>query len=146
VTTVPTWAALAVSIGTPLLTFVGVLVAQRIARVGAVELEARSRREELMRTLRWAAELAVSDHLDKARLGLAQLKALDRSTLLGSDQQGFIDAALKAAIDEPATDTKQATADDRVIQVGNDGVPSTDEITTELSSIEQSAGGEGGKR
>lgn len=74
-TTVPIWAALAVSIGTPLLTFVGVLVAQRIVRVGAVELEVRSRREETMRNLRWAAELAVSDHLGESRLGLAHLRA-----------------------------------------------------------------------
>jgi hypothetical protein len=135
-----------VSVGTPLLTFVGVLVAQRIARVGAVELETRSRREEVMRNLRWAAELAVSDHVDQARLGLAQLRALDRSNLLTSDQQGFVEAALKAVVKEPASEIEQAGGTGHVIPLVDDRGSRADEVTTELSSIEQSADGEGDKR
>jgi hypothetical protein len=145
VTTVPTWAALAVSIGTPLLTFVGVLVAQRIARVGAVELETRSRREETMHSLRWAAELAVSDHVDKARLGIAQLRALSKSNLLDPGQQGFVDAALKAVVKEAAADIEHSKGAGRVIPVVDDHVHVTDRVTPELSLIEGSADGEGGE-
>lgn len=75
-TTVPTWAAIAVSIGTPILTFLGVLLAQWIARKGSKELETRSRREEVMRNVRWAAELAVDEDQTKANLGVSQLNAL----------------------------------------------------------------------
>jgi hypothetical protein len=127
------------------LTFVGVLVAQRIARVGAVELETRSRREETMRSLRWAAELAVSDHVDQARLGLAQLRALDRSNLLTSDQQGFVDAALRAVVKKAAMDIEHSKGAGRVIPVVDDHLTITDRVTTDLSSIEQLADGEGGE-
>jgi hypothetical protein len=136
---------LTVSIGTPLLTFVGVLVAQRIVRVGAVELETRSRREEMMRNLRWAAELAVSEHVDKARLGIAQLRALGTSTLLDSGQQSFVDAALQAVVKEAAADIEHSRGAGRVIPVVNDHLNVSDRVTTELSSIEQSADGEGGE-
>lgn len=48
-TTLPTWAVYAVSLGTPAAAFLSVLVAQWITRTGARELETRSRREETMR-------------------------------------------------------------------------------------------------
>ena len=60
-TTLPTWTVWFVTIGTPLLTFIGVLIAQLMTRKGAQELEVRSKREETMRNLRWAAELAVKE-------------------------------------------------------------------------------------
>lgn len=100
-TTVPTWAAIAVSIGTPVLTFCGVLVAQLILRRGATELETRSKREETMRNLRWAAELAVSDDDAKAKLGVSQLNALAMSEMLDDAQLTFVDAALAAVVEEP---------------------------------------------
>ena len=56
---VPTWLVIVVAVATPLLAFAGVLVANVVTRIGDTELEARSRREETMRTLKWAAELAV---------------------------------------------------------------------------------------
>jgi hypothetical protein len=108
---VPTWTAIAVSAGTPLLTFVGVLVAQYLLRKGANELEVRSRREETLRVLRWAAELAISADEGKARLGIAQLNALGDSELLDEAQQLFVDAALDAAIDEQAGEVKDAGED-----------------------------------
>lgn len=63
-------------------------------------MERRSKREETLRTLRWAAELAVSERNDQKRLGVAQLYALEESRLLDADEQGFIDAAFAATYDE----------------------------------------------
>jgi hypothetical protein len=107
-TTLPTWAVYAVSIGAPALAFLGVLAAQYVPRKGARELESRSKREEVMRNLRWASELAVSDDEGKARLGVAQLAALAQSDLLNEQHQLFIDAALIAVIREPVEVVEQA--------------------------------------
>lgn len=119
-TTVPTWAAWAVSVGTPALTFAGVLIAQAILRKGANELEVRSRREETLRVLRWAAELAVSTDDGKARLGVAQLNALGDSDLLDDAQQLFVDAALLAVVDVPAEELEQSTGDVEVLEIGDE--------------------------
>lgn len=70
-TTVPTWAAILVSIGTPALTFAGLLIAQAITRRSVAALGIRSRREETMRKLRWSAELVVADDPATAKLGIA---------------------------------------------------------------------------
>lgn len=104
----PLWAVFAVSFGSPLLAFVGVLVSQWIGRKGAAELETRSRREETMRNLRWAAELAVSEDAARADLGVSQLIALGDSELLDDDQQLFVDAALDAVVDSAADEIDAA--------------------------------------
>ena len=109
VTTVPIWAAVLVSIGTPIVTFVGVLVAQLITRRGAQELETRSNREETMRNLRWAAELSVSPDQAKSQLGFSQLRALADSDMLNPAQQLFIDAALAAVVSDPVEEIDEAT-------------------------------------
>lgn len=114
-TTLPTWAVYLLSFGSPVLTFAGVLFAQRITRQGAAELEARSRREEVMRSLRWAAELAVSDEETHARLGVAELRALGESDLLDEHQQLFIDAALNAVVRIPVREIEQLGDNAQVI-------------------------------
>lgn len=101
VTTLPTWAVYAVSFGSPIAAFIGVLIAQLIARRGARELETRSRREETMRNLRWAAELAVRDDDRMSSLGVDQLVALLDSDLLGDLEKGFVEAALATVIADP---------------------------------------------
>ena len=103
VVSLPLWAVFAVSFGSPSLAFVGVLVSQWIGRRTARELEIRSRREETMRTLRWAAELAIDAAPSRARLGSSQLTTLGRSTLLDSEQSLFVKAALDALV-EPVDD------------------------------------------
>lgn len=108
-TTIPTWAAYVVSVGTPVVTFLGVLVAQLITRRGAEELETRSNREETMRNLRWAAELSVSPDPAKSQLGFSQLRALADSEMLDPAQQLFIDAALAAVVSEPVDEIDEAT-------------------------------------
>lgn len=118
-TTLPTWAVYLLSFGSPALSFAGVLIAQRIIRRGARELEIRSRREEVMRDLRWAAELAVSDDEDHARLGVAELRALAESEMLDESQQLFIDAALQAVVKVPAEEIKQLGDDVQVIETSS---------------------------
>ncbi len=93
-TVLPVWLLVAIAVGTPVLTFFGTLLANVVTRRAAAELETRSRREETMRILTWAAELAVSNDPAKADLGLRELQALGDSTLLDPEEQTFIDAAL----------------------------------------------------
>jgi hypothetical protein len=100
VTSLPTWAVFVISIGTPVMSFVGVVVATGFGRKGAAELEARSRREELLRMVRWAAEMAVSAEPLRSKVGVRQLIAIAHHTH-DSDQQHVIDAALDAVVGEP---------------------------------------------
>jgi hypothetical protein len=115
VTNLPTWAVYLLSFGSPVLAFVGVLVGQRINLRAATQLEARSKREEVMRDLRWAAELAVSDDEGHARLGVAELRALGESDLLDDSEQLFIDAALNAVVNVPAREIEQLGGNVQVI-------------------------------
>ena len=114
-TSLPTWAVWVLSFGSPILTAAVALVGQRISRRGTRELESRSRREEVMRSLRWAAELAVSDDVRKARLGNRELRALQNSRLLSPAEVDFIYAALDAALDVPVHAIEQAEGDIEVV-------------------------------
>jgi hypothetical protein len=60
-------------------------------------------REETMRLLRWAAELAVDPSARRNRLGVAALGALERSELLQADDQEVISSLLDSVV-EPAVD------------------------------------------
>lgn len=68
----PVWALFVVGFGAPLLSLLGVVLGQWISRKGSRELEARSRREETMRMLRWAAELALSPDVKTSEFGVSQ--------------------------------------------------------------------------
>lgn len=130
-----------VSFGTPASAFVGVLVGNLLTRRGAKELERRSKREELLRNLRWAAELAVSDEMGKAQLGLAELQALADSDLLEVEQKLFIDAALEAVVREPEEELEEAGEDAQAVRV-RDEIEPDDEVGGVVSSQED-VGGEG---
>lgn len=113
----PLWAVFVVSFGSPALAFLGVLVAQWMGRKGASELETRSKREETMRTLRWAAELAVTPDDDaKAALGVAQLTALGESDLLDDAQKLFVGAALDAVLEDAVEEVEEAGEDAEVVR------------------------------
>jgi hypothetical protein len=133
VTSLPTWAVWVLSFGSPTLTAAVALVGQRISRRGTHELESRSKREEVMRSLRWAAELAVSDDVRKARLGNRELRALQNSRLLSPAEEDFIYAALDAALDVPVHAIEQAEGDVEVVATTDDSatgevlLPSEDE-------------------
>jgi hypothetical protein len=115
VTSVPTWAVWTIAFATPVLAFVGVVLAEIITRRGATELEIRSKREEVMRVLRWAAELAVSDDEAHARLGVAQLGVLLDSELLDEEEKDFVQAALEAVVRVPVQQIEQLGEDVQVV-------------------------------
>ena len=114
-TSLPTWAVWTLAFGSPALAFVGVLIGEVITRRGARELEIRSKREEVMRILRWAAELAVSDDQAHARLGVAQLGALLQSELLDEEEKNFVQAALTAVVRVPVERIEQFGGDVQVV-------------------------------
>ena len=114
-TSLPTWAVWVLSFGSPALAFAGVMIGQAIARRGATELEFRSKREEVMRILRWAAELAVSDDQAHSRLGVAELGALLLSELLDEEEKDFVQAALAAVVRVPVEQIEQLGGDVTVI-------------------------------
>lgn len=93
---VPTWAVLALGFFSPVAALLGVLIGHRVSRRGAFELDRRSKREESMRTLRWASELAFADDGRTRHLGAAALRALETSPWLHSEDQGFLDDVLEA--------------------------------------------------
>jgi hypothetical protein len=115
VTYLPTWAIWVLSFGTPLLAFAGVLLGQAISRRGARELETRAKREEVMRILRWAAELAVADDRAHARLGVTQLGTLLTSDLLDEEEKDFVQAALTAVVEPAVQQIEQLGEDVQVI-------------------------------
>lgn len=82
------------AIATPLLAFAGALLGQVLARRGALEQDVRWRREETMRLLRWAAELASGTDYRRKLVGVATLRGLQRSELLQPDDQALMSAVL----------------------------------------------------
>lgn len=86
------------AIGTALLAFFGALVGHFLTRKGAQELDTWRRREETMRMLRWAAELAVSGDDASVGLGVITLRELQGTPdLLQPLDEGLVRAALRAA-------------------------------------------------
>ncbi|MER7071628.1 hypothetical protein [Terrabacter sp. NPDC000476] len=122
---IPTWVGVVVAVGTPVLTFCGVLLANWLSRQTAHETETRSRREETMRNLRWAAELAVSDDPRSALLGLTQLQALDEAEMLDAEQKVFVTAALGAVVAEPLSTIAAAeeAGQEVVVEVSDPATP-----------------------
>lgn len=114
-TTLPTWSVWVLSFGSPVLAFVGVVLGQAVTRRGEKELEFRSKREEVMRILRWSAELAVSDDQAHSRLGVAELGALLQSELLDEEEKDFVQAALTAVVRVPVEQIEQLGEDVKVI-------------------------------
>lgn len=108
-TSLPTWAVYAVSLGAPLAAFVGVLIGHLITRRGAHELDRRATREEAMRMLRWASELAASDDSARATLGIAALDALSSSPWLHDEDRKLIDAVLDFLLAEEEQAYREAT-------------------------------------
>jgi hypothetical protein len=72
------------------------------ATVSAEAADQRAKREEVMRIMRWAAELAISEDEGRAELGVAQLTALYDSPLLDEELLPQVDAALRAVVSASA--------------------------------------------
>jgi hypothetical protein len=129
VVSLPVWALISVALGSPILSFLGVLLAQFITRKSAAELEARSKREETMRNLRWAAELAVNLDERMADLGVAQLRALLGSQLLDDSEKIFVEAALGAVYDDAKGELDRLGDDASAVQIlAADDVGITDDL------------------
>ena len=96
--TVPLWVAVVISVGSPLLAFLGLLLGQLLTRRTARETETRWQREESIRLLRWAAELTTDSERGRALLGLVALKALAVSQLLQPADSTLIGPVLREAI------------------------------------------------
>lgn len=99
-TALPTGLAIWLAVGTPVLTFAAVLLANLLSRRTAREAETRSRREETMRNLRWAAELSLDDNPKRALLGVKELEALATAEMLDAEQKVFVTAAHEAVVAE----------------------------------------------
>ncbi len=141
-TELPTWAVYAVALGTPASAFIGVMVTGWLNRRTAQELERRSRREEVMRLLRWAAELAVATDEAKAELGIDQLAALADSDLLGDAEKYLVDAALESALAEPTDEIERIEHEGEEVQVvqrsaAADSTDGGNPPTVESTSTEQ---------
>lgn len=137
-TSLPTWAVYLLAFGTPVLAFAGGLIGQLITRRGAVELETRSKREEAMRILRWAAELGVSSDEATARLGRAQLQTLLDADILDEEERDFVQTALEATLARPVEQIEQAGEDARAIMI-TDAAAGTEAL--EVSSKEKEEAG-----
>jgi len=145
VVSLPLWAVFAVSFGSPLLSFLGVLVAQAIGRTNAKELETRSKREETLRTMRWAAELSASDKDRLAVLGVAELEALLGSDLLEESEKTFVEAALAAVYEDPAEALDELGDEGEAVQLvlSSEGTLQL-ETTDDVSSDRPGTGGSNG--
>lgn len=95
-----------VLIATPLLAFAGGLVGHLLGGRAAVELDRWRKREETMRMLRWATELATDQDQSRARAGIIVLTALMDSSLLDQDDVALVATiAGQVALTPPPPDT-----------------------------------------
>jgi hypothetical protein len=110
------WQTAVLAVLAVLLPFGGVLLGHVLTRRGAVELDQWRRREEAMRMLRWAAELAVSDDERTADLGIATLEALRFIELLQPADDDLVDAVTEvvtgATLDRLDADSRPAYLED----------------------------------
>lgn len=127
-TVLPTWLAIVLAVGTPVLTFGGVLLANRVSRKGDEETETRSLREETMRTLRWAAELALDDDPKRALLGVKELEALEVADMLDEEQQVFVTAAHQAVVAEPESTIDELAEEGQEVIVEVSGRENTSDL------------------
>lgn len=79
------------------LAFFGALLGHWVSRKSARELEVWRRREETMRMLRLASEMAVKSG-KASGIGVATLDALGRSELLQPPDQDLIDSVIRSAL------------------------------------------------
>ncbi len=98
--------------GTPLTAFLGVLLGQLLLRRGATELDKRSKREEALRTFRWAAEHAASKDRRLVQLGTSTIQGLRSSSWFAEEDRVFIDLFIDSTLSE-----LRATPDDESDQV-----------------------------
>jgi hypothetical protein len=77
-------------VASPLLAFLAVLLGHRVTRTSARELDRWRKREETMRLLRWATDLAVDAESAQASIGIAILEELLVAPILDEDDQALV--------------------------------------------------------
>jgi hypothetical protein len=113
----PVWM---LSLSIPLGALLGVIITVLVTRKNAREANQAAAHEELMRTLRWAAELAVSSDDAEARLGVLELERLGADPDLRPGEQELIDAALRAAAYADQLAVQSAGPDAEVVVLDED--------------------------
>ncbi len=93
-TEIPGWL---LALAVPISALIGVVITVVVTRKNANDALRTAEHEERMRSLRWAAELSVSDVEAQARLGVLELEKLGTDPAIGDREQELIDAALEAA-------------------------------------------------
>jgi hypothetical protein len=118
----PTWAVLCVSVGTPLAAFLGATVGAVVNRRGLRDADVWRHREETMRMLRWASEQAASADVSTALMGLAALDALSESELLQPADEALVDAVIDSLIADEEQEYREAGRDAELFSIdfGND--------------------------
>lgn len=79
-----------VLVATPILAFLGAMGGHWLSRRSALELDRWRKREETMRLLRWATELATDQDETRASTGITVLEALMESALLDEADVEFV--------------------------------------------------------
>ena len=82
---------------TPMFAFGGGLAGHLISRRTALELDRWRKREETMRMLRWAVELATEASPERRDAGLVSLRALLRSPLLDVQDRALVSSLTRHA-------------------------------------------------
>jgi hypothetical protein len=88
-------------VASPLLAFLAVLLGHRTTRRGAMELDRWRKREETMRILRWATELAVDPDVRRRLVGVEVVGALSRAPLLDEEDELLVTAVFSAVAKLP---------------------------------------------
>lgn len=98
---------------TPVLAFLGAMLGHVWSRRSAIELDRWRKREETMRMLRWACELAVDTDRARSSAGAGVLTALIDSPLIDpADAQFVADVGLIVAGDPIGIDSPRWDTDD----------------------------------
>ena len=113
------------------------------ATVSAEAADQRAKREEVMRIMRWAAELAISEDEGRAELGVSQLTALYDSPLLDEELLPQVDAALRAVVTASAEEIEEIEDEGHTAEVVEVGERLSGTGTGDLSSMQGPATEEG---
>jgi hypothetical protein len=99
--------AVAVAAAAPVMAFAGSWLGVRGSRRASAELDRWRRREETMRLMRWAAELAVDGDDRRASVGIAALDALQGSELLQDEDLDLVEAVAQSLLEETVAEYDQ---------------------------------------
>jgi hypothetical protein len=121
-------AAVVAAAGAPVLAFAGSWLGARGSRRASLELDRWRRREETMRLLRWAAELALERDERRAGVGIAAMDALQGSELLQDEDLDLVETIAQSLVDETEAQFDHDTSTGEADQVAyGGGAESTDD-------------------